>query len=193
MLSTDLNIFFQILLYGCLIIVLMISSATDLRHRKIPNLLTFPTIVIALISYSFVGGMEGFLFSLYGLAAGFILFFVPFIMGGMGAGDVKLMCAVGAVIGFSHILGSILFIAIVGGLMSVVAIVLRRSFKRTILNIFNACLFMGIKQNNSFKATQKSELVREGIPFGIAISGGVFLYFIYLVLNKQPLPFFVVS
>ena len=193
MLNIDLNIFSQILLYGWLIIVLIISSATDLRHRKIPNLLTFPSLVIALLSYSFVGGIEGFLFSFYGLATGFIIFFIPFVMGGMGAGDVKLMCAVGAVIGFSHTVVSILFIAIVGGLMSVVQIVRRRSFKKTFLNIFNAFLFMGTKQNNSFKTTPKSELVQDGIPFGVAISGGVFLYFIYLVLSKQPLPFFVVS
>ena len=77
--------------------------------------------------------------------------------------------------------------------MSVFQIVRRRSFKKTFLNIFNAFLFMDTKQNYSFKTTSKSELVQDGIPFGVAISGGVFLYFIYLVLSKQPLPFFVVS
>ena len=143
--NVEPNNFLQYFLYGWLIILLILSSATDLRYRKIPNLFTFPSLFIALLVYSFVGGVEGFLFSLHGLAAGFIIFFLPFAIGGMGAGDVKLMCAVGAVIGFSHTVVSILFITIVGGLMSVVQIVRRRSFKKTFLNIFNAFLFMGTK------------------------------------------------
>ncbi len=86
----EFNNLITYLLYGWLGIVLIICAITDLRQRRIPNLLTYPTIISALLAYSFIGGWDGFLFSLGGMAFGFALFLLPYLLGGMGAGDVKL-------------------------------------------------------------------------------------------------------
>ena len=82
-------------------VILLISAITvsvveDVRRQKIPNLVTFPTMVIALIYYGISSGLNGLFFSAGGLASGMGFFMILYVMGGMGAGDVKLMGASGA-------------------------------------------------------------------------------------------------
>ena len=71
--------------------VLIISAATDLRSQKIPNMVTLPAALAALAYHTKINGLEGFLFSATGLAAGIALLILPYLMGGMGAGDAKLL------------------------------------------------------------------------------------------------------
>ncbi len=188
MLNIDLNVFIQLILYGGLIIILVISSVTDLYQRRIPNLVTYPTICIALATYSFIGGLNGFLFSLYGLSFGFVVFLIPYLMGGMGAGDVKLMGAVGAVLGFKQTIIALLFVAIAGGVIALGLIVYRRTFKQTLSRIFVSCLFLGAHNDTSLLKLDKNGLTQDGIPFAVAITSGVCLFFIYLVINMETSP-----
>lgn len=102
------------------LIILMTSAITiavveDLRRMKIPNLVTFPTIVMALAYQSLAAGLNGFLFSAGGLAVGLGIFIVPYVLGGMGAGDVKLMGAIGAIVGAKGIIIASLLVILVGG------------------------------------------------------------------------------
>lgn len=183
--NIDSNNFAQFVLYGWLLIVLVISAVTDLYQRRIPNLVTYPTICIALLTYCLIGGLDGFLFSLRGLGLGFIVFLVPYLMGGMGAGDVKLMCAVGAVLGPRHTVESLLFIAISGGVIALGLIVYRRTFKQTLSRIFSSLLLLNAQKDASLLKIDKDALSRDGIPFGVAITSGVFLFFIYLLINHE--------
>lgn len=82
-----------------LITVLLIALVIDMRIFKIPNLLTYPAMAAALTLHTVLNGASGLLFSLLGLVAGLGIFFLPFSLGLMGAGDVKLMGAVGAALG----------------------------------------------------------------------------------------------
>ena len=79
-----------------IVLILIISVITDLRNRKILNILTLPAILIALIYHSFTSGLSGFYFSGQGFLVGLGLLLIPFVMGGIGAGDVKLLAAIGA-------------------------------------------------------------------------------------------------
>ncbi|MFP3361714.1 A24 family peptidase, partial [Planococcus sp. SIMBA_143] len=71
--------------------VLLISFITDVRNRRILNSVTFPAMGIGLLYYTMTLGLEGFLFSGAGLLVGFALLLIPYLLGGMGAGDVKLL------------------------------------------------------------------------------------------------------
>ena len=73
----------------------LITTATDLWSFKIYNILTVPLLVSGVIYHSVVGGMPGFQGSLLGLFFGFGALLAFYVMGGMGAGDVKLMAAIG--------------------------------------------------------------------------------------------------
>jgi prepilin peptidase CpaA len=79
--------------------VTLIASAIDIRSLRIPNWLTCSTLAVGISYFSIMKGYEGLLFSLAGAAAGFGLLIIAYVIGGTGAGDVKLMGAVGSFLG----------------------------------------------------------------------------------------------
>jgi prepilin peptidase CpaA len=153
-------------------------------------MVTWPIIVIALFVYSVIGGLDGFLFSLSGLALGFVAFLVPYLMGGMGAGDVKLMSGVGAVLGFSHTLVACLFVAVAGGVIAIGLMICRGTVKETLSRIAMSLVFLAAHNDASLLKFKKDELKQEGMPFGVAIASGVCLFFIYTVIDEGTLPTF---
>ena len=89
---------------------------TDLRLSRIPNWLTFPAMTIALGAHMWTNGVAGLFFSLTGLGAGFALFLIIYLAGHIGAGDVKLMAAVGALMGpYGALLSGMLAMVVGGG------------------------------------------------------------------------------
>lgn len=174
-----------LILHGWLIAVLIASAITDLRQRRIPNLLTYSTVFMALVAYSAAGGWEGLSYSLGGLAIGFSILFLPYLLGGMGAGDVKLMSAVGAVLGFNQTVVCFLFIAVCGGIMAVGFMIHRRNLKNTLLKTFLSMLYLFTNKDASLLKVDKNKITQEGIPYGVAITGGVFLFLSYLVITED--------
>jgi len=97
-----------------LIILILTAAFFDCTKNKIPNLLTFPVMITGLILNIMMNGFSGLIFSLYGFLFGLAIFFIPFAFGLMGAGDVKLMAAVGALKGFRFTVMSTLFSSAAG-------------------------------------------------------------------------------
>src|SRR5262245_4314918 len=79
--------------------VAVIAAGWDIRTRRIPNTLTFGASFVALVLHGYFGGWTGAGLSVAGWAVGLVLFLPFFALGGMGAGDVKLLAAVGAGVG----------------------------------------------------------------------------------------------
>lgn len=77
----------------------MIAVITDVRNFKIYNLLTFPLLGAGLVYQVATNGWEGLYFGVLGVVAGFGMLLIPYLLGAMGAGDVKLMMAFGAWLG----------------------------------------------------------------------------------------------
>ena len=105
-----------------LIGLLTLSAMTDIKWKKIPNALTFPAMIIGLFAHGFMSGVSGFLYSIEGLFLGLALLIVFYVMGMMGAGDVKLMGAVGSILGPAGVFKAFLFTAIVGGIYAVIVL-----------------------------------------------------------------------
>lgn len=103
-----------------LALIVVTAAVYDLRRQKIPNLLTYPTMAMGLGCHAAFGGLDGLLFSAAGLATGLGLLMVPYLKGWMGAGDTKLMGAVGAILGAKGAFTAGLFTAVAGGLYAVV-------------------------------------------------------------------------
>src|SRR5207248_19483 len=76
-----------------------VAAVTDVWKFKVYNALTLPLVLSGLLYHAVVGGWAGLLGSLLGCLFGFAILFAFFLMGGMGAGDVKLMAAIGAWLG----------------------------------------------------------------------------------------------
>ena len=103
--------------------VLLAAVMTDLRCFQIPNLLTIPAMVIGLLMHALERGQAGLVMSLEGLATGLILFLIPYMVGGMGAGDVKLMGAVGSFLGPEGVVSAVVMAMLLGGVYAAVLMV----------------------------------------------------------------------
>ncbi|MBI1796302.1 MAG: prepilin peptidase [Candidatus Eisenbacteria bacterium] len=116
------------------VVVLMVAAAqADVRTRRIPNLLTFPALVLGVAVHAALGGWGGARSAVAGaLLAGAIL--LPgWRLRWMGAGDVKLMAAVGAWLAWPQALIAVLASLVMGGVIALV-VALRRGVLRQALN-----------------------------------------------------------
>jgi len=115
------------LLLTILGISLTLSILTDLRDRTIRNVVTFPAFGLALALRALDGwwGPGGFLAGVAGAFFAFLCFVWPAIRGGLGMGDLKLACVVGACLGIAHAPLALLCIGVAGGLQALAVLLLR--------------------------------------------------------------------
>ena len=129
-----INLSREILFTSAAVACAAVASVQDVRERRIPNLLTGWAIVLALAFHLFTGGWTELATSACAglLAGGILLLF--FIAGGLGAGDVKLMAAIGCFTGL-RMLPTVLFAtALCGALLGVVLAITRKQLRETIAN-----------------------------------------------------------
>jgi len=155
-----------------------VAATIDLKLRKIPNWLTFSATAAGLAGSFYLFGWDGALVSAKGWLAGMAVFLLPFLMGGMGGGDVKLMGAIGALKGTWFVLETALFTALYGGLMALALLIWK---KRTdIIKKFGAGLKLfamtGGQAGKGFMLPpeeEKNNQVRLYVPYGVAIFLGI--------------------
>lgn len=116
--------------------LLAIACISDLRTRRIPNVLTFTAAGLALVFHFATGGWSAAGTSLAGLLVGAALFFPMFALRGMGAGDVKLLAAVGAWVGPGQIVFVALATSVVGGLIGLVVAIGYGYLKAAVSNLW---------------------------------------------------------
>ena len=118
-------------------IIAVAALISDLKTRKIPNILTFSGIAGGLAFHMLNSGIEkGAIFSLKGAIVGGLLFLLPFLLGGAGGGDVKLLAALGAWLGTRGIINLFLYSAIIGALISLALMIKNNSF-HLLKNVWN--------------------------------------------------------
>jgi prepilin peptidase CpaA len=157
--------------------LLIISAAIDLRSQKIPNLIVYPGMLIALTYNTIINGTAGLLFSLGGIAIGIALLIIPYFMGGMGAGDAKLMGTIGGFLGAKGVLFSFFFTAIVGGIYALILIFAYRQafrdFFRRQFDILISFILMRKYMPDAIETTANRPKLCYGLP--IAIGTGIFI------------------
>lgn len=117
------------------------ATASDLRTRRIPNSLTFGAAALAFMFFLATGGLNALASSLAGWGVGLALFLPFFLLGGMGAGDVKLLAAFGAWLGPWGVVWAALYGAIAGGVLAI-ALALGSGYLREALrNLWGLFLF----------------------------------------------------
>lgn len=185
--STILRIMLLILLIG--------AVKSDLSKRKIPNRLTMSFVLIGLGFHGILDFPKGIFFSGLGIVAGFLVFLIPYMMKAMGAGDVKLMAALGALTGLRTIIFIALFTTVAGGIIILVARATSGGMKRTLkrtrdLFLFYFFSFLAIMTNVPTMEARKdkyridiSDKKNDYIPYALAISSGVVITFVLSILN----------
>jgi prepilin peptidase CpaA len=112
------------------------ACVTDLRTRRIPNLLTFGSAATALLFHGATGGLPGLGLAFGGWSVGLVLFLPVFLLRGLGAGDVKLLAALGAWLGPSLALWTGLYTAIAGGVLALAVAAGHGYLRKAFQNIF---------------------------------------------------------
>lgn len=96
--------------------VLGTAVVTDLRSSRIPNWLTFSTMGIGILIQAWIGGLTGALSSLAGCFLGMGLFLLPYACRAIGAGDVKLVAAIGSILGPAAVVSVAALSVLAGGI-----------------------------------------------------------------------------
>jgi prepilin peptidase CpaA len=157
-----------------------IASVYDFRYRRIPNLLTGPAILFGLLLHLVLGGPAQLgMAALAGLIAGGI-FLVFYIAGGMGAGDVKLMTAVGCVVGMSEVKNVMVSTVLIGAAFAVVMAVRHGRLRQTITNIARLVRHHGSEGLTSHPELNVGNSNTLRLPYALPIAAGCLVTF-YLV------------
>ena len=159
------------LLIGAVAIAI-IGAVKDVFGRRIPNSLTYSGILAAFGFRIALLGWPGFKNGLLGLLAGGGIFFLFFVLGGMGGGDVKLMAAVGAWAGLPHTLFVLVTTAIAGGVLAVTYMLYHKSVRLALSNTLQLArhhLTSGLRPHPVLNVRQAGSM---RIPYGLAIAVG---------------------
>lgn len=149
-----------------LILLALTSFITDITKNKIYNIQTYPSMAIGMILGYTAGGGHGILMSFAGLLTGLALLFIIFLAGGIGAGDVKLLGAIGALKGTVFVLWTMFYTGLIGGIMAFALLIWKGRLLATFKNLFTF-----LRHPVKARADHKPE-ERIYLPYGVAISLG---------------------
>jgi prepilin peptidase CpaA len=166
------------MLYSIVLLpVLVICFFTDFKYQKIYNKVIYPAIIAAIIVNVSMNGLEGLKTSLIGFVVGMCILLIPYLMGGIGAGDVKLLAFIGALKGSIFVLNTALYMALIGGVIALIIIIYSKESKRFFKNFFSwlKSLLFGIR----FRLELPTTSLLKKYPYGLAIVGGALICLLF--------------
>lgn len=164
---------------GLLFLPLAISiSYMDVRYRRIPNNLVVLTLMVGFIVNTIFGGTQGLLVSLAGAALAFALMFFLHAFGTMGAGDVKLFAAIGAVFGSSLVLPTLVVVALTGGALAICQMIYARRVSTTMFGVFQ--FFYGLLPGQRVPRFEVPVDRSYTLPYAVPICfGSIIAFFLF--------------
>ncbi len=158
-----------------LILFLGIAALLDWHYRRIPNALILIMAISGLFWQGMHQGLEGAGTSFLGLGTGLLLLYIPFALGGVGGGDVKLLAAIGAWAGPAMTVQIFLAAAVAGGIYSLFEITRQRAWRPIAAGMRHRFQYFVLHQ----KLAPESQIRFTGkpihIPYALAITAGYLL------------------
>ena len=170
--------------------VLVVAAVIDGIKLKVPNYITFPMIitgwVYSAIAYGIAGDgwYVGLGWSLAGTALGLALLLPAYAIGGMGAGDVKLLAGVGAWVYCEDTFYGFAFTVVVGAIIAVGQILYKRGLKKhsnQFMSILNEIVTIRDPETLAQIAADRKPTMTL-LPYGIPMAIGTILYFAWMGL-----------
>jgi prepilin peptidase CpaA len=154
------------------------AAAIDVEQRRIPNSLTYPGIILGVLLRGLLLGWEGAASALAGcvLAGGIFLLF--YVVHAMGAGDVKLVAALGSLLGPPDAVVMLLATAICGGMLALVYALYRKRIRATFANVATALQFHAASGLSAHPDLNLDNPVALRMPYGLAIAAGTLYVFL---------------
>ena len=169
-------------------VTLILAAVIDGFELKVPNWVTFPMVISGWVySVAFAHTMdmtwyEGLGWSLFGTVVGLALLLPAYAIGGMGAGDVKLLAGVGAWMHGQHTFYAFCLSAVIGAVLAVAMVLARKAWKKhynQFWMIFGEIMTIrDPEQLSTIAAERKSSMLL--LPYGIPIAIGTIVYFAWM-------------
>ncbi len=163
-------------------VTLVVAAVIDGRQLKVPNWLTFPMVLTGWV-YSFTlsayPGWEGLGYSLLGTVVGLAVLMPAYAIGGMGAGDVKLMAGIGAWVWVEATLYSFAASAVAGGIIAVGMVLITKSWDKhhnQFWMIWNEMMSVKDPEKLAAIAAERKPTMLL-LPYGIPMAIGTIAYF----------------
>jgi len=157
-----------------LALIVVPAALFDFRQRRVPNWLVLAGLLLGIGLNSFLYESAGLWMALKGFGLAFLIYFPLYLLRGMGAGDVKLMAAIGAIAGAANWLGILVITSVLGGIAAIVLVVSKKRFRKTFENIGTILASVRHRQapyeNNPQLDVGSSEGVR--LPHAVVIAFG---------------------
>lgn len=165
-----------------LIIFLAVVCYYDIRQNRIPNWLNITGILAGVLYHLIVGQMAGFLDAMFGILAGGGIMLLLYIFKALGAGDVKLFAAIGAICGVLFTLYSVMYSIVFAGIIALLILLFTRTFLVSmtvaILHIYESWKKKSLTALDEFKREFSNRY-----PFIYAVIPGVATTFYYMYLS----------
>jgi len=155
----------------------LLAALLDWRWRRIPNWLTIPGLFSGVAVHATVGGWHGALFSLEGAGLALILLLPLVVMRALGAGDWKLMGAVGSLMGWQMFLFVLLGSIFASGIMAVAQVLRMGRVMETLRNmvtLVRGFFTFGLRKNPEI-SLDNARLLK--LPFGVAVAAATVVCF----------------
>ncbi len=155
------------------------AAVIDGIELRVPNAITFPFIISGWVYSTVAFGWEGLGYSLLGTVVGLALLLPLYAIGGMGAGDVKLLAGVGAWMWSAHTMWAFVYTAVIGAIIALGMVAYRGAFKKHTTQFFSILNeIMLIKDPNKLAEIAKDRKPSMFLlPYGIPIAIGSIAYF----------------
>lgn len=155
-----------------------ICGITDLKERRIPNIITYPLLLYSLIYNIYIGNFK---IAIIGFTLAFVVGFIGLCLNNLGAGDVKLMSAIGMSLGTTLMI-EIMFVAAILGLMWGLLFSIYKAIKtKSLKKKFTSLFYKVLSFNVLWKEYIKDFLLRKNkthIPFGFFIALAVIIVYL---------------
>jgi len=158
----------------------IVIAYMDIRYRRIPNKLVLAILIVGLTMNTLFGGSHGLLLSLGGLGVSFGIMFFLHVFGTMGAGDVKLFAAIGAVNGLSLVVPTLMLVALTGGVLAIFMMVYSGRVQRTMFNVMQ--FFYGLLPGQHVPRFEIPADRKYTLPYAVPICfGSLVTFFLFHV------------
>ncbi len=155
------------------LVVAGVGGATDVATRRIPNWLTYSGMLVAITGRTVLQGWHGLGSALAGGLVGGGVFLIFFLLHAMGAGDVKLIAAVGCLVGPGCAIQIVLATAIAGGVLAVVMSLWQGRLRTVLGNVFDLVKYHAVAGADVHPTLNLSNPQAVRLPYGVAIATGV--------------------
>jgi len=162
-------------------LVLIVAAYIDGKQLRVPNWLTYPMVLSGLVFNAWSAGWGGLGDGLIGMVVGLACLLPLYSVGGMGAGDVKLMAGIGAWLGATITFYAFCVSTVVGAVMAVLMVLYRKAAVKhyaQLLTILNEWMTIRNPKELSRLAAERKPTMYL-LPYGIPICIGSIGYFLY--------------